>query len=764
MNFDKADKDIVDKLSFLTYDKFINLIEKTDSKNIDEQDYWNLEQFKFIKCLAIKLKKNNYKINQKYSCAKNQTEGRQFVQGVGIQKINRYFRGSLCQGIFYDVDMINCHLQLLLKLCKDRDIECSNLNKYCRKRDDIINNIIDENEGFDRAVVKTLLFIKSINTENRVRDVKIDGKIKKIKSKFFEEFDIEIKNIQTEFLGIYRKESNHLKKLGKIYNHKGCLMSFILCRYESEILERVSKQGFQVNVKMFDGYMTVDKVDEEYIKKLNKITKKDLIKWSIKPHDLSLRDDILEIEETKKQFIYDSDMINLGKKIYNDYFKEILFCINDIHFYIDNGLINSKLKSIKKQLYNFITANEVLYFIGEKEVIVSKSKKQIDELSEVILCECDTYDNNYLDSIERNTKDKILFNNGYYDFTKNKFIDNFNGIQSFIRIDRNYSEIWDEKLNEQILKRVFYPIFGIDDFEKDKINYELMEYFLQRIARTIAGKVEDKKFLILRGNRDCGKGVITYGFNCAFENYVYPVEMKSFFNTMTNGDQAKNNSFMLDFRFRRLAVGQETKMSDKEFIDGSRIKQFCSGGDELVARKNFQDETKFKVQSGLLFCVNDMLNIKPLDTMEKCDEFHLSSKFVDKNFKDSQKLNGIKYYNADEDIKKWLEDEKVRNQLILLLIKYYNREFLEYPKSLKEELDEIQDNSNSSESIVKKLFVQGGNDDIISNNELREILKESNLQMSFHKFKSVIFGVFDDVNLKFKNREIRGISGVVSSV
>ena len=288
-----------------------------------------------------------------------------------------------------------------------------------------------------------------------------------------------------------------------------------------------------------------------------------------------------------------------------------------------------------------------------------------------------------------------------------------------------------------------------------------MEYFLQRIARTVAGRVEDKKFMILRGNRDCGKGVLTYGFNCAFENYVYPVEMKSFFNTMTNGDQAKNNSFMLDFRFRRLAIGQETKMSEKEFIDGSRIKQFCSGGDELVARKNFQDETKFKIQAGLLFCVNDMLDIKPLDTMEKCDEFHLSSKFVSKNYKESDKRNGIKYYDADENIKKWLEEPKVRNQMILLLIKYYNRENLEYPKEIKDELDEIQDNSNCANMCVKNMFIQGGNTDIISNNELRDILKNSNIQMSFYNFKKVIFGVYDNVNLKFRNNTIRGISGVI---
>ena len=110
--------------------------------------------------IEAEIPKNNYKINQSYSYAKNQTYGRLFIKGMGLQNINRFFRGCLCQGIYSDLDMINCHMVLLLKLCKDNDIECDNLNKYCKKRDSIILKIIDDNEELTRDDVKTRLFIK----------------------------------------------------------------------------------------------------------------------------------------------------------------------------------------------------------------------------------------------------------------------------------------------------------------------------------------------------------------------------------------------------------------------------------------------------------------------------------------------------------------------------------------------------------------------------------------------------------------------------
>lgn len=761
MYIDQGNRDIVDSLCNLTYSTFIEQLSKTDSKELDDEEYWNIEQYKIITNLAKKLKQNNYSLKQSYKHASNRKDGRKFLDGLGIQKLNRYYRGPLCDGIYTDVDMINCHMVALQYLCSEFNIECYALNKYCNNRDSIINTIISDNDFLDRGMVKTLLFIKSLNCCDKVKGIYIDKKFKKINSSFFEEFDTEIKKIQSIFLKKYPNDLLEIKKQHAYKNIAGRLMARVLQKFEAKIIDDVKANNFQVNVDMFDGFQTFDTVDDKYIDRLNQLTKKYKMQWCTKEHNLLLKNDILAIEEQSKKFIYENDMILLGKKIYEDHFKDILFCVSDIHYFIDDGVITQKSKSIKKDLYKFITSNEVVYKHGENIIIVSKVKRQIDELIEVILCEAIQYDNNYFDSIETNTKDKMLFKNGYYDFKSNKFIKNFKGIQSFIRVNRDFDEEWNEEINQQILDKVFYPIFGIKDLEADKIQLQLMQYFLQRIARTIAGKVEDKKFMILKGLRDCGKGVITYGFNCAFENYLYPIQLKSFFNTMTQGDQAKNNSFMLDFRFRRLAIGQEIKMSEKEFIDGSIIKQFCSGGDEMVARKNFQDETKFKIQSGLLFCVNDMLNIKPLDTYEKCDVFDLTSKFVPPDYPESKKLNGVNYYPADEYIKQWLETPAVRNQMILLLLNYFKCDPFVYPQCLKDDADEINDNANSYIDVVRDMFEQGTPDDeLISNSELKRILSDSDLQMSLPKFKKTISQVFDNVNLMARSKKIRGIRGV----
>jgi hypothetical protein len=43
---------------------------------------------------------------------------------------------------------------------------------------------------------------------------------------------------------------------------------------------------------------------------------------------------------------------------------------------------------------------------------------------------------------------------------------------------------------------------------------------------------------------------------------------------------------MLDYQFKRLAITQDVSLQDKQGIDGSIIKKFCSGGDYINARKN----------------------------------------------------------------------------------------------------------------------------------------------------------------------------------
>ena len=45
-----------------------------------------------------------------------------------------------------------------------------------------------------------------------------------------------------------------------------------------------------------------------------------------------------------------------------------------------------------------------------------------------------------LDKILKSSKNKVFFNNGYYDFKQKKFIDIFNDVETLIKIDRAFVE------------------------------------------------------------------------------------------------------------------------------------------------------------------------------------------------------------------------------------------------------------------------------------------------------------------------------------
>ena len=72
--------------------------------------------------------------------------------------------------------------------------------------------------------------------------------------------------------------------------------------------------------------------------------------------------------------------------------------------------------------------------------------------------------NNLLERILKSSKNKLFFNNGYYDFKQQKFINDFEGVETLIKIDRNFEECSVEQQNK-IKKLIFEPVFDDDTGE-----------------------------------------------------------------------------------------------------------------------------------------------------------------------------------------------------------------------------------------------------------------------------------------------------------
>lgn len=750
--------EMCDLLMYMSFTEYSKMINSEENENIIETE----KNYKKIKKYLKFQRKNNYfgKITYKFSKNSFENEGRLFCEyGNGIQNINKKIRGLLSKDLYLDFDMINAHPNILRYLCEKNNIMYDCLLKYINDRENILEEFKNELD-ISREDAK-ICFLKQINYNKVIRTINIKGKKKIIKNKFYLDYCNEIINIQKKL-----KEKN--KKLLKQLidekevkeNIEGKLTNYLLCKYENQILQLVIKD-IDVSILMFDGFMIKKELIEDnnkFIKKLNNLSKKFYIKWNIKENDLSLEEDLRKIKKVEKIYYSEDNIIELCNKLLENELKNRIFnCNGELWTNLGDNIrwINNK-DEIERILYNFITSNDFNLITSKSVINLNDKLSFVSELIKAISLKA-KINENFERELYDNSLCKIVFNNGYYDFNKRKFINNFDNLQTVRKINYDFKNEWNEEVNNELMEKIFYPIFGIDSIEKDKEKYELMEYFLQRLSRNIAGNVEDKRFFILCGLRDCGKGVICDLLKNTFEKYIYSTDSSNLLYKKNNGDSAKNNSWIIDLIYTRITLTNEITLDEKEYIDGNKIKKLCSGGDYLTGRKNFKDEIEFRIQSSLMIACNDLPQIIPNDTLEKSDSIDFSSKFIDENYTE-QKLTNIKYYKSDENIKKvFIKRQDIKNQFILLLIKYYNKSLLKYPEQIK--LNQMEDDENTDDiTMLKSIFLQGNEDNIISNKDIKDHLKKNKINISMKMFNKKIKGIYKVSN--YKSSYERGLKGL----
>lgn len=745
--------DICKKLKNLTLSQFTELFDDSTTKK--REDYDIKREYTRLKdlCNAFYNSNNNYKVT--YDFVDGKDFGRLQSKKASLQRLFNGFRGILSHGITYDLDMVNCHICVMINLCKKYKIKCDELEKYNDNRDEYLNELMIE---FDvsRNIAKTL-FLKCINKETLTH--KYNKKI--IKSKKFIDFDKQTSEIINT---LYEKfEKDYIKHVQyETYNKKGKLVNLLLCKIENEFLNKaidyIKSKNIEISTLMFDGLMIY--INDSYnieniINELNKLFKKENIKWTIKPHNTELLQTLNLMDITEVDTYIASDIIDLCDYILNDLLHDKLIKCKDNLFYLTDEKILKNRKIIEMDLYKLISKHDYNVIVGERIISYSKIHVNIKNLVEGLINNCPRNDK-FIEDIWDYTQFKIFFQNGYYDFKENKFIEGiFN--KTFIKLNKKYTSDRNKEAYDILMNKILYPVFSIDNKEDDKLQYELLEFFLHRMCRIMAGCIEDKVWILLQGLRNCGKGVLSDLLINCFENYIMTTNSGNFILKKSNGaDSAKCLSWIIDYQFCRLAITQEITIDDNEKIDGNMIKKFCSGGDCMQARKNHQDECQFKIQSSLMICCNDLPEIKPSDTMEFCNEFQMKSKFIDDDFDESNKINTFKYYKKDNDLKNnILKRDDILMEFINLLFEYYSIK-KEYPHEIKKDLEENQDEDDYK--VLFNLF-EFTNDvnDFISNDGIRSIIKQAKLPFELKKCKLLLKtkGAFDG-----RNMITRGLKGL----
>ncbi len=744
--------EIAEKLKNISLEDYLRLCDKesTEENKLDAQARLTIMK-RFCKEIVEKKEKT-----VTYKFAKNCKEGRQYAETDSLQQIKKEFRGILSDGLYYDFDMVNAHPVILNNLCKTNEVTIKSqkvkktkdgevtetikfkyLNEYCEDRDNKLMELCEE-DNMTKGEAK-MLFIKSLNTEYKVTK----HNKKKIKNKFFIEFDTEIKAIMTQLIKKCTEEYKIISKKEKD-NINGKFISYICRKHESLILNKVT-ETFKADILMYDGFMIkCDKISniEETIEKLNEITKEQGVEWSNKEHDTSLLEDVMELQQLTGLEIVEDKLEDVAKKLFDIvYDKRLAWNSGNLWYKSPSGWINNS-KRIERNIFSELTKNHLytttINLVGEIVYVRVCSVKDYKDLITFITNWAKENDK-LLDEIQRFCFGKLFFKNGYYDIKLKGFIKskNFNTLK---RIEKDWcskSEVKEEiKL---VYDKILNPIFTCDK-ETDTTRMQLRDNFLYNMSRVIFGYYQDKNWYSMDGLRDGGKGMITELLEKTFEKYICATHGENFlYKQSQSSDEAKAKSFLIDFIGSRLVVCNEIKVDKNSYFDGNKIKSFCSGGDTQSARKNFQDEQFFKLECGLMFCCNDLPEIKPADAKERQIEYSLCSKFCNEELYEEKKENKgltFRYYPKDENLKMEISNERIQMAFVHILINAFKQGDIKYPAELKKQNE--TDNNDDFKTFDSFFNFEASEDKTLLLKDIVEKCKDNNILFQQKKIKQLL--------------------------
>lgn len=739
---ERVNSDTCDKLSMLTFKQFKRIFyEDSDDKEVEVQ-------YQIVKKYCNLQKKSQYVLKRDYKYVDGKTEGRLYVNDCGIQRIHHQIRGALMDGNNLDLDMANAHPVILTKvICVKDDIDTTSIDMYINNREAQLAELMNE-LTISRSEAK-VLYLKSINKHERISHYKK----RKIKNKKFLEFDANAKKVQKALYDKYR-----LVKSG--YNKEGRTLNLLLCKYENIILQEcmneVQDMG-EIHVLMFDGFMMQPSdgiAKEAIVQRLNARSERYGIKWTVKDHDTSCVEALKNAEDEGVVSMIADSQKDLVMQMLDTALKGMLYrCNGNLYFNTGDEWLREK-SVIKDVLYKFYMQQEM--FIRKDGVPVEvNTHKMISDLVNMTIPMAEE-NNTLIDDIHINTKLKIKFNNGYYDMKEGKFVQG--KLDSFVKVNTDLNLTSNKKLRKKILKKVFNPIFSIDKPKKDKVRVQLRDRFLHQMSRCMAGCVEDKLWYVLQGLRDCGKGVMADLLKNTFGDYVSCTNAENFVKKrFGESDTAKALHWLIDVRHSRLVVTQEIEIDEKTEINGVLMKKFASGGDYITARKLHENQESFQLQCGLLLCCNDLPVIKPTDTMEKCEMYAMTSKFINDSFKESSKLATFKYYKADPQIKEWIKRDDVCNEFALMLFEYFHKE-AEYPEELATEVQENGDDDDDESQLFSMFKFTNVASDRVFSADIKRLLKEMRINISIRKANILLK---TKGAKSFRNGAKRGLQGLV---
>lgn len=612
--------------------------------------------------------------------------GRQYAIGhLSLQSLTRKIRHTITHDIYNDIDIKNAHLTILAQYCEKRGWNCGAIKKS------VINN---------EKYLKEMMELDNLTRdEAKKRKLQVSYGSLKVSSKapWFEKFKKNIIRIHEHMMKAdenkelietikIEKKSDKVDYYGRpydVYNVNGKLCGQLMCMIENKLLEAcieyLKREHIPIKniVLCFDGFMIKKEIFNPSTEILEKMSEYVYDKTGYKVTYVSKpQDEIVSLEGLKRtiseDIIIDND-VTACDLLLAKMKGTIYSCDNNIYVKTsDTNIWTNDEMIVERQIANsLIDMPLVVEKSSGKYASYSKNLNGIRNLLALVKYRS-PIDNSLVETIRLKSKGKIFFKNGVYDFSIGKLRTETDDDMTPIRIDKNYNGNVDKSAKKELIN----ILNGIFDNEKQTIN------MLQHGARGIAGNIEDKDFVIGVGLRDCGKGILTQLFATSFGVYASEVDANNFLGSKRIGktDEAKNKMWLIRNMWTRILLANECDIdngNEKSIINGVLIKSLMSGGDMQTARSLYKTEIKFVFNGRLFMFINDLPEIKPVDTCQHMALFQFPHKFIPpQRYEELKKKNELQPFERIEHVeyKDKLKNIKYTDAFIQLIFENYKNE------------------------------------------------------------------------------------------
>ena len=598
-------------------------------------------------------------------------------KSLSLFTIRRQIRHTISKAFYIDVDIKNCHPEILYQICIANNIPCRLLGEYVRNRQHYLEMVINEYKcTYDQAKVLFIIILYGGGFNKWAETNKIDKTALPIIQDFKDEFSeiahkILLKNTEIAEAVIKRK-----KEQGETeFNLAGSVCSHFLQEYEVRILETLFKycvenKIIQKNCAVLcaDGLMIEKEFyDSSLISTFSQIIREKFgLELQFTTKDMN--EDYLKILDN--HIVMDLHHPTFSTGLLSDYFSILYgdkFLYNDKKLYVFNGVFWELDNASNTTLSRFIDKKFYAKLVGyacEKQQSYTKLYSNTDnsENEKMLKTELDKlstfqkdiqnlrqvkYRDNLIKDVLNKINDEMVefdtnpmlfaFNNKVFDLRRDIFIEAHYTQYISMTTGYDYNDKYDKELVTK-LDAIYDTIFPIT---------EVKHHYLERCSTGLSG-LHIQAFNIAQGGGGNGKSVINSLLMKTLGKYAYKLPSSVLLQEIKEG----GNPQVANMHKMRFVLVQEPN---------NKRKVCCATMKEITGDKNINVRLLHSNKCGIILELTLMMECNELPLLDEVEEAEVRridvspfvSKFVSQDRYDELecKINvfvGNTFYTTDD--------------------------------------------------------------------------------------------------------------------